>query len=64
MSFDFNKLRNEAHLAVLRCPFCGGEPEEYRDGPYSRVQCGQCGCQSNGFKTASRARDAWNRRQG
>lgn len=64
MSFDFNKLRAQARLVLLRCPFCGGKPEEYIDGIYTRIQCGTCGGQSNGFQGRKRAREAWNNRRG
>lgn len=59
---DCNRLRNQTRHALLRCPFCGGEPEEYKERRYTHIQCGQCGGQSNGFTIASLARDAWNTR--
>lgn len=55
----------EASLAILPCPFCGGEADLYRPpvSKWWRVECDSCGCQTEPFHDdLAGAIAAWNTR--
>lgn len=48
-------------IALARCPYCGDEPELYReDSGLWQVICDGCGKHTDYFYTAKAAIEAWN----
>lgn len=49
-------------VAMLHCPFCGGDPDTSSEGPGEVVYCEDCGSESGAYRTFDEAIKAWNRR--
>ena len=49
-------------IALLPCPFCGGEPKLWQKGGRSWITCRQCGGKSAALNHPDDAKKFWNRR--
>ena len=54
--------RAAEEIALLPCPFCGGEPRLWQNGGQSWITCRQCGGKSAALSHPEDAKNSWNRR--